>query len=184
MKTIINTENIQTFIQQIPTLTNNLQNISQTMKGFVDCLKQNKLTPTTQETYQEEYERKEGILKKEGELDKLEMTMKKREEVTKKSKDTIEILQQIIQSIEKITEKTQKMNKQSGIIHAQYSSKTHRDTNKAWEAMPFPCFQVKRQRSPKAPRSVNRGAFRVKKEGTMKHIGRNRHHAALAAFFV
>ena len=39
MKTIINTENIQTFIQQIPTITNNLQNISQTMKGFVDCLK-------------------------------------------------------------------------------------------------------------------------------------------------
>lgn len=83
-----------------------------------------------------------------------------------------------------ITEKTHKMNKQSGIIHAQYSLKTHRDTNKAWEAMSFPCFQVKRQRSPKAPRSVNREAFRVKKEVTMKHIGRNRRHAALAAFFV
>ena len=103
MKTIINTENIQTFIQQIPTLTNNLQNISQTMKGFVDCLKQNKLTPTTQETYQEEYERKEGILKKEGELDKLEMTMKKRDEVTNKSKETIGMLKEIISTIEKIT---------------------------------------------------------------------------------
>ena len=55
------------------------------------------------------------------------------------------------------------MNKQSGIIHAQYSLKTHRDTNKAWEAMPFPCFQVKRQRSPKAPRSVNRGGFQGEK---------------------
>ena len=103
MKTIINTENIQTFIQQIPTITNYLQNISQTMKGFVDCLKQNKLTPTTQETYQEEYERKEGILKKEGELDKLEMTMKKRDEVTNKSKETIRMLKEIISTIEKIT---------------------------------------------------------------------------------
>lgn len=83
-----------------------------------------------------------------------------------------------------ITENMKKMNIQSCIIHAQYSLKLHRDTNKTCETLPFPFFQVKRQRSPKAPRSVNRGAFRLKKEVTMKHIGRNRHHAALAAFFV
>ena len=103
MKTIINTQNIQTFIQQIPTITNQLQNVSQTFSKYIDCLKQNKLTATTQETYQEEYERKEGILKKEGELDKLEMTMKKRDEVTNKSKETIGMLKEIISTIEKIT---------------------------------------------------------------------------------
>ena len=63
MKTIINTQNIQTFIQQIPTLTNQFQNVSQTYSKYIDCLKQNKMISTTQETYQEEYERKEGILK-------------------------------------------------------------------------------------------------------------------------
>ena len=96
MKTIINTQNIQTFIQQIPTITNKLETVGKTMENYVDHLKQNKLISTTQETYEQEYQRKEEILNKlnnkEGQLDKLEMTMKERDEVTNQSKQTIETL--------------------------------------------------------------------------------------------
>ena len=94
MKTIINTQNIQTFIQQIPTITNKLETVGKTMENYVEHLKQNKLISTTQETYEQEYQRKEEILNKmnnkEGQLDKLEMTMKERDEVTNQSKQTIE----------------------------------------------------------------------------------------------
>ena len=44
---------------------------------------------------------------KEGQLDKLEMTMKERDEVTNQSKQTIETLKEIIKTIEKITEEGQ-----------------------------------------------------------------------------
>ena len=110
MKKIINTQNIQTFIQQIPTVTNQLQNVSQIMKQYVECLEQNKMITTTKETYQEEYERKEGILKKEGELDKLEMTMKQREEVTNKSIETIEILPDASFSCNALIPKSEKLS--------------------------------------------------------------------------
>ena len=43
MKTIINTQNIQTFIQQIPTITDKLEKVGKTMENYVDHLKQNKL---------------------------------------------------------------------------------------------------------------------------------------------
>ena len=111
MKTIINTQNIQTFIQQIPTITNKLETVGKTMENYVEHLKQNKLISTTQETYEQEYQRKEEILNKlnnkEGQLDKLEMTMKERDEVTNQSKQTIETLKEIINTIEKITEEGQ-----------------------------------------------------------------------------
>ena len=98
MKTIINTQNIQTFIQQIPTVKNQLDTVSQTMGNYVDHLKQEKIVAIEKETYKQEYDRKEGI------LDRLEMTINKRDELTNKGKETITLLKEITTTIEKLVE--------------------------------------------------------------------------------
>ena len=39
MKTIINTQNIQRFIQRIPTITNKLETVGKTMENYVEHFK-------------------------------------------------------------------------------------------------------------------------------------------------
>ena len=104
MQKLINTENIQTFIQQILTLKTDLDTVSQTMGSYVDHLKQEKLVAMTNETYEEEYKRKEGI------LDRLEMTITKRKQLNEKGKETIALLKETMETVEKIV----KEGEQSG----------------------------------------------------------------------
>ena len=97
MEKIKNTKDIETFIGDIPRVTEKLGEVGETMENYVRQLRDDQFVGKEGETPQEKYTRLESA------LDKLKMTIEKRDIVTTKGKEAIEVLKEVIGKIEKIT---------------------------------------------------------------------------------
>ena len=98
MQQLINNQQIQTFIQQVPTLKTKLDDTTKIMGDYLSHLKGNHFLPKENETIVEEYKRKESL------LDVIKTTIVEREKVNESGKEIVNEMKKVMEIIEKIIE--------------------------------------------------------------------------------
>ena len=98
MEKIINTQPIETFIKEIPTIKQSLDDVSNSMGNYLTHLEKSQFKAKEGETHKEKYTRLEST------LDVVKETIEKRDALSEKGKETITTLKKIIQTIENITQ--------------------------------------------------------------------------------
>ena len=98
MNKLINNQQIQTFIQQVPTLKTKLDDTTKIMGDYLSHLKGNHFLPKENETIVEEYKRKESL------LDVIKTTIVEREKVNESGKEIVNEMKKVMEIIEKIIE--------------------------------------------------------------------------------
>ena len=98
MKTLTETEALQSFLQSLPSLNETFQHQIEELKNstesYLSYISQEELLKKTTQNLEEEIDRKEGL------LDKLKMIVEKRNEMIEKGKETINQFNEMIKSIE------------------------------------------------------------------------------------
>ena len=94
MNKINNTKPIQEFVQQIPTLQNQLENINEEIQNYLKFMKNEQFEKKQNESKEEALRRSESL------LDRIKEIVLRRQNVNKKSEEAIEMINEMKKKIE------------------------------------------------------------------------------------
>ena len=111
MEKIRNTKTMETFIGTIPTVTDKMNEVGKMMEEYIADLQEKQFIEKENETIGNKCTRLESS------LDQLDNVIKRREIVTKESKEMIEMMQNMIKEVESITKEGDEMKETTKKIH-------------------------------------------------------------------
>ena len=94
MNKINNTKSIQEYLQQIPTLQNQIENINEEIQNYLKFMKNEQFEKKENESKEDALRRSESM------LDRIKEIVLRRQNVNKKSEDAVQIINEIKQQLE------------------------------------------------------------------------------------